>query len=158
MTRCLDASDRLAGPLNAFASRNSRDRLVSQAVDVDRRRKNGDALRPLDGIPIAVKDVFFTADLPTTASSKAFAGFHPKEDGLAIGKLRAAGALVVGKSQTHELAYGPTTANEYAGPSRNPWNLEHVSVRQAVVGLIDRGGERSRPGSRWPARALSTLC
>ena len=78
MTRCHDASDRLAGPLNAFASRNSRDRLVSQAVDVDRRRKNGDALLPLDGIPIAVKDVFFTADLPTTASSKAFTGFHPR--------------------------------------------------------------------------------
>jgi aspartyl-tRNA(Asn)/glutamyl-tRNA(Gln) amidotransferase subunit A len=126
MTRCLDASDRLAGPLNAFASRNSRDRLMSQAIDVDRRRKNGDALRPLDGIPIAVKDVFFTTDLPTTASSKAFAGFHPGEDGFAVGKLRAAGALVVGKSQTHELAYGPTTANEYAGPSRNPWNLAHV--------------------------------
>jgi aspartyl-tRNA(Asn)/glutamyl-tRNA(Gln) amidotransferase subunit A len=126
MTRCLDAADRLSDALNVFAARNDRETLLRQAAEIDRRRKAGAALRPLAGIPIAVKDIYLTHDMPTTASSKVFAGHQTGEDAVTVAKLREAGALVVGKAQTHELAYGPTTVNEFAGPSRNPWNRDHV--------------------------------
>jgi aspartyl-tRNA(Asn)/glutamyl-tRNA(Gln) amidotransferase subunit A len=126
MMQCLDTADRLAAALNVFAARNDRDQLLVQAAEIDRRRRTGENLGLLAGIPLALKDIYLSRDLPTTASSKVFAGHSTGEDGFAVAKLRAAGALIVGKTQTHEFAYGPTTANEYAGPSRNPWNPEHV--------------------------------
>ncbi len=126
MAACLAAADRLGDTLNVFATRADADALLAQAAEIDRRLAAGDDPGPLAGIPIGVKDIFFTRDLPTTASSKAFAGFSPGRDGEAVARLRAAGALFVGKTHTHELAFGPTTANEYAGASRNPWNPDHV--------------------------------
>ena len=126
MSQCLDAADRFGEALNVFAARRDRDQLLVQAAEIDRRRRAGEALGLLAGIPVALKDIYLSSELPTTASSKVFAGHSTGEDGFAVAKLRAAGALVIGKTQTHELAYGPTTANEYAGPSRNPWNPEHV--------------------------------
>jgi aspartyl-tRNA(Asn)/glutamyl-tRNA(Gln) amidotransferase subunit A len=126
MTACLDRTDLFDRTLNVFAARNDRDSLLEQADAVDAGRKVGQGLGLLAGIPIAVKDIYFTKDLPTTASSKVLAGHRTNDDASTVAKLRAAGALVIGKAHTHEFAYGPTTANEYAGPSRNPWNPEHV--------------------------------
>jgi aspartyl-tRNA(Asn)/glutamyl-tRNA(Gln) amidotransferase subunit A len=126
VSRCLAAADDLAGPLNVFAARTPGDALLREAEAIDRRRARGEDPGALAGIPIGVKDIFLTQDLPTTASSKAFAGHATGEDAEAVARLRAAGCLVVGKTQTHELAFGPTTANEHAGVSRNPWNPDHV--------------------------------
>lgn len=125
-TACLDVADRLAEDLNVFAARAERSKLLAEAAEIDRRRRAGEDLGLLAGIPIGIKDIFFTRDFPTTASSKVFSGHQTGEDGVAVARLRAAGALFVGKTHTHEFAFGPTTANEYAGVSRNPWNVEHV--------------------------------
>src|SRR5215510_1776710 len=70
MEACLDAADRLDNKLNVFVTRVDREVLLRQAADVDRRREAGIGLGPLAGIPIALKDIYFTSDLPTTASSK----------------------------------------------------------------------------------------
>jgi aspartyl-tRNA(Asn)/glutamyl-tRNA(Gln) amidotransferase subunit A len=126
MQSCLDATDRLDNQLNVFVTRVDREVLLQQAADVDRQRQAGLELGLLAGIPIALKDIYFTSDLPTTASSKVLAGHRTNEDAFTVTKLRQAGALIVGKLQTHEFAYGPTTVNEFAGPSRNPWNPDHV--------------------------------
>ena len=126
MEACLDAADRLDRKLNVFVTRVDREVLLQQATDADRRRKSGVELGTLAGIPIALKDIYFTSDLPTTASSKVLAGHRTNEDAFTVTKLRQSGALIVGKVQTHEFAYGPTTVNEFAGPSRNPWNPDHV--------------------------------
>jgi aspartyl-tRNA(Asn)/glutamyl-tRNA(Gln) amidotransferase subunit A len=126
MESCLEATDRLDHQLNVFVTRVDREVLLQRAADVDRQRQAGLELGPLAGIPIALKDIYFTSDLPTTASSKVLAGHRTNEDAFTVTKLRQAGALIVGKLQTHEFAYGPTTVNEFAGPSRNPWNPDHV--------------------------------
>lgn len=126
MESCLEATDRLDNQLNVFVTRVDREVLLQRAADVDRQRQAGLELGPLAGIPIALKDIYFTSDLPTTASSKVLAGHRTNEDAFTVTKLRQAGALIVGKLQTHEFAYGPTTVNEFAGPSRNPWNPDHV--------------------------------
>lgn len=126
MTQCLDAGDAWAERLNVFATRADRDALLRMAARVDERRKAGADLGPLAGIPVALKDIYHTVDMPTTASSKVYAGFHANADAPTVAKLKQAGALIVGKAQTHEFAYGPTNANEYAGPSRNPWDPDRV--------------------------------
>ena len=126
MEACLDAADRLDKKLNAFVTRVDREILLQQAADVERQSKAGIELGPLAGIPVAIKDIYFTSDLPTTASSKVLAGHRTNKDATTVTKLRQSGALIVGKVQTHEFAYGPTTVNEFAGPSRNPWNPDHV--------------------------------
>ncbi len=120
------AADRHDRQLNVFAARAASADLLAAADDVDARLASGEEPGKLAGIPLAVKDVFGTRDLPTTASSKVLAGHQTGEDAEAVARLRAAGALVIGKSHTHEFAFGPTCTNEYAGPSRNPWNPDHV--------------------------------
>jgi aspartyl-tRNA(Asn)/glutamyl-tRNA(Gln) amidotransferase subunit A len=126
VSACLDCADALDNELNAFSSRGKREGLLEQANKVDKSLRAGADPGPLAGIPIAVKDIFFTKDFPTTASSKVLAGHRTDHDAFSVKKLREAGAIIVGKAQTHEFAYGPTTVNEFAGPSRNPWNFDHV--------------------------------
>src|ERR1700756_4363445 len=95
MEACLDAADRLDDKLNVFVTRGDREVLLQQATDVDRRRKARIELGPLAGIPIALKDIYSTSDLPTTASSKVLAGHQTNEDAFTVTKLRQAGALIV---------------------------------------------------------------
>lgn len=85
------------------------------------------ALGPLHGIPVAVKDLFFTAGLPTTAGTRILKNFVPAEDGAVIRRLREAGAILLGKLNLHELAYGVTSDNPHFGPVRNPWNLHRIA-------------------------------
>ncbi len=75
---------------------------------------------PLHGIPVGVKDLFDVAGVPTTAGSPLFQDRVPSEDATAVARLRAAGAVLTGKHNTHELAYGTTTINPYTGAARNP--------------------------------------
>ncbi len=84
-------------------------------------------LGPLHGIPIAVKDLFFTAGLPTTAGSQILTNFVPQKDATVIRRLREAGAILLGKLNLHELAYGVTSDNPHFGPVRNPWNLHRIA-------------------------------
>jgi amidase len=85
--------------------------------------RRGARLAPLFGIPVGIKDVTLTRGIRTTYGSKLFADHVPDEDALVVERLRAAGAIVIGKTNTPEFAFGPNTVNAIFGATRNPWNL-----------------------------------
>ncbi|MCH6582372.1 MAG: Asp-tRNA(Asn)/Glu-tRNA(Gln) amidotransferase subunit GatA [Proteobacteria bacterium] len=86
--------------------------------------KAGQYLGPLHGIPVAVKDLFATSGVRTTFGSPLFADWVPNYDAAVVERLNAAGAIVLGKTNLHELAYGTTSSNAHYGAVRNPWHLE----------------------------------
>lgn len=96
------------------------------AVSADEKLIGGEDLGPLHGIPIAVKDNFCTRSLPTTCSSQILAGYLPPYDATAVRKLRAAGAVIIGKTNLDEFAMGSSTENSAFGPTRNPWDPSRV--------------------------------
>ena len=89
------------------------------ARQADRERAHGHWRGPLHGIPIGVKDLVYMKGTPTEAGSRVLAGFIPPYDATVVERLRQAGAIVVGKTVTHEFAYGANVP-----PTRNPWNLD----------------------------------
>ena len=86
----------------------------------------GKARGPLHGIPIALKDLYETAGIRTTAGAKIHADHVPAEDCTVARRLRDAGTILLGKLNTHEYAYGVTTNKPHFGATRNPWNLDHI--------------------------------
>src|SRR5690606_35994719 len=86
----------------------------------------GRARGPLHGIPIGLKDLYETAGIRTTGGAKVHADHVPAEDCTVARRLRGAGTILLGKLATHEYAYGVTTTNPHYGPTRNPWNLDHI--------------------------------
>lgn len=84
----------------------------------------GEPLGALQGVPVSVKDVIFTRGLTTTAGSRLFADFVPEHDAIVVERLRAAGAVVLGKTNTSEFGHKATTDNPMFGITRNPWNVE----------------------------------
>jgi aspartyl-tRNA(Asn)/glutamyl-tRNA(Gln) amidotransferase subunit A len=99
----------------------------SQARQADKDLADGRDHGPLQGIPIAVKDVFCTEGVRTTCGSKLFADHIPVHDAAVVERLRAAGAVIVGKTNMHELAYGVTSVNPHFGTVRNPWGLDRIA-------------------------------
>ena len=87
----------------------------------------GEYRGPLHGVPIALKDLIYTRGIRTTAGSKIMQDFVPDFDATVVEKLRAAGAVLVGKAALHEFAYGITNNNPHYGPTRNPWSPERAS-------------------------------
>src|SRR5437016_9357211 len=81
---------------------------------------------PLHGIPISLKDNIYTKDVRTTAGSKILKDFVPEHDATVVAELKEAGAVVLGKTNLHEFAYGVTTNNPHFGPARNPWDLSRI--------------------------------
>ncbi len=113
------------GALNAFIT-VARDEALREAADSDARRAAGRASSRLDGIPIALKDVFLTRGLRTTAASRVLGDFVPPYDGTAVARLRERGAVIVGKTNCDEFAMGSSNENSAFGPCRNPWALDRV--------------------------------
>ncbi len=101
------------------------ERALEQAAAADRRRAAGEDA-PLLGVPLAIKDVLSTRGVETTAGSKILTGYKPPYTATAVKKLEAAGAVMLGKTNTDEFAMGSSTENSGYFPSRNPWNLERV--------------------------------
>ena len=99
----------------------------SQARQADQDLADGKDRGPLHGIPVAVKDVFCTQGVRTTCGSKLFADYIPEYDAAVVERLRSAGAVIVGKTNMHELAYGVTSTNPHFGTVRNPWNLDRIT-------------------------------
>jgi aspartyl-tRNA(Asn)/glutamyl-tRNA(Gln) amidotransferase subunit A len=81
---------------------------------------------PLHGIPLAIKDLYETQGIRTTAGTKHFSDYIPAEDAVVVGRLKAAGAIFLGKNNLHEIALGLTTVNPHFGTCRNPWAVEHI--------------------------------
>ena len=81
---------------------------------------------PLAGVPMAIKDSFWTKGVPTTGGTKVLAEFVPGEDATAVARLKAAGCVLVGKSLMHEMAYGFTSRNPHYGDCRNPWDTSRI--------------------------------
>ncbi|HEY7171396.1 MAG TPA: amidase family protein [Vicinamibacterales bacterium] len=110
-----------AGPnINAFISLNPHASEEAAALDAERRLEG--ARGPLHGIPVAIKDNYATVDLPTTGASKALEGFRTGRDAFVVKKLRDAGAVILGKTNLHELAYGITSISSMGGQTRNPYD------------------------------------
>jgi len=91
-----------------------------------RGRKGHRDRGPLHGIPISLKDNIYTAGIRTTAGSKILRDFIPKQDAGVVGQLRHAGAVLLGKTNMHEFAYGVTSNNPHFGPVHNPWDLARI--------------------------------
>jgi aspartyl-tRNA(Asn)/glutamyl-tRNA(Gln) amidotransferase subunit A len=99
-------------------------RAEARAAEAEMRKKKYRG--PLHGIPIALKDNIYTKGVRTTAGSKVLAEFVPAEDATVVERLRAAGAILIGKTGMHEFAYGVTCDNPFYGPVRNPWDTTRI--------------------------------
>src|SRR6266700_7593278 len=99
-----------------------RDGALWQARRATAALKRGATLGPLHGIPVGIKDVTATKGIRTTYGSKLFEQHVPDEDAVVVERLKAAGAIILGKTNTPEFAFGPNTANAVFGATRNPWN------------------------------------
>ena len=103
------------------------DRALAQAAASDARRRAGRALGPLDGIPLAHKDVFFRAGVPSASGSRSRLGFVPDATAHVIERLDAVGAVDLGRLNMVEIALGPTGLNQAMGSPRNPWSRDHIA-------------------------------
>jgi aspartyl-tRNA(Asn)/glutamyl-tRNA(Gln) amidotransferase subunit A len=97
-----------------------------RARQADEELARGEGRGPLHGIPIAVKDLFYTKGVRTTGGSKLFENYVPDHDATVVEWLRAGGAVLVGKTGMHELAYGITSSNPHFGAVRNPWDRDRI--------------------------------
>ncbi len=102
------------------------DGALAAASAVDARRAAGEALSPLAGVPLAMKDVVVTKGVPTTSGSKILQGWIPPYDATISSRIKAAGIVVLGKTNMDEFAMGSSTENSAYGPSHNPWDLARI--------------------------------
>ncbi|MET3453326.1 Asp-tRNA(Asn)/Glu-tRNA(Gln) amidotransferase subunit GatA [Curtobacterium sp. 1544] len=154
----LDRIQAVDGDVHAFLHVNQN--AIAAAKSIDSRRAAGDDLGPLAGVPIAVKDVLCTQDMPTTSGSKILEGWVPPYDATPVAKLRAAGLVPLGKTNMDEFAMGSTTEFSAYGPTHNPWDLDRipggsgggsaaaVAAHEAPLALgSDTGGSIRQPGA-----------
>jgi aspartyl-tRNA(Asn)/glutamyl-tRNA(Gln) amidotransferase subunit A len=123
---CLARIHQLQPRLNAFISLLDDD-AREQAKQADRDIKTGAWKGPLHGVPIGIKDFYDTAGSRTTAAFEHFRNRIPKRDAVSVAKLKSAGAIIVGKTNMHQLGMGTTGLDSFFGPVRNPWNGDYIS-------------------------------
>ena len=122
----LDRIARLNATLHSFITVTP-DQALASAEEVDRQIAAGQGDRlPLAGVPMAIKDSFWTKGVRTTGGTKILADFVPGEDATAVSRLKSAGCVLVGKSLMHEMAYGFTSRNPHYGDCRNPWDTSRI--------------------------------
>ena len=159
VTSALDSIER-DQDLNIWLEVAPRDALVEQARLSDERRKQGKSLGQLDGIPLGIKDNINVVSFQTQCASRLLEGYRPPYDATVASKLRAQGAILIGKLNMDEFAMGSSTENSAYGPTLNPWDRERVpggssggaavSVASGMVLLAlgsDTGGSVRQPAS-----------
>ena len=119
------SAEEAARDLNCFITLTPQDAL-DEAKRLDAELAGGKDRGPLHGIPIAHKDLFHTAGVRTTNGTRIFAEFVPEQDAHVVSRLRAAGAISIGKLNMHEMAYGITSNNPHYGPVRNPHDRDRI--------------------------------
>ncbi len=122
----LDRISRLQPAVNAYLTVVGK-RAIEQARTAEKEIIKGRYRGVLHGIPFSVKDLFYTRGIRTTAGSKILKRFRPAENAEAVDRLLEAGCILLGKTNLHEFAFGPTNINLHYGPVRNPWDREHIS-------------------------------
>src|SRR3984893_6294731 len=123
---CLERIDRLNPTLNAFITVTAESALA-EAQEAEREIQSGNWRGRLHGIPIGLKDIIDTAGVKTTAARAVFRDRVPSEDADVVKKLKAAGAVLIGKQNLHEFAYGGSSLISHFGPVRNPVNPEFIA-------------------------------
>jgi aspartyl-tRNA(Asn)/glutamyl-tRNA(Gln) amidotransferase subunit A len=123
---CLERIEKLNSSLNAFITITG-DSAMSQARQAEEEIQNGCWLGPLHGVPLALKDIIDTAGIRTTAASALFKDRIPTEDAEVVRRLKDAGAVLLGKQNLHEFAYGASSIVSHYGEVRNPWNQAYVA-------------------------------
>jgi len=123
----LDRIQKYGGPdgVNAYITVDSESALKS-AEELDKYAKSKNLKGPLHGLPIAVKDNLDTRDIRTTGGSSILSQWRPRQDAHVVAKLRKAGAVIIGKTNMHEFAFGITTNNTHYGPTKNPYDYSRI--------------------------------
>jgi aspartyl-tRNA(Asn)/glutamyl-tRNA(Gln) amidotransferase subunit A len=122
----LERIERLDQKLNSFITVTP-DSALERAGQLEGELIQGKPKNPLFGIPMALKDLYETKGVRTTAGSKFFSNYVPEENGVAVQKLLQAGAIILGKLNMHEIALGVTNVNPHFGACRNPWSLDRIT-------------------------------
>jgi aspartyl-tRNA(Asn)/glutamyl-tRNA(Gln) amidotransferase subunit A len=160
---CLERVKKLDGELNAFVCLTE-EIALAQANKAEEEIAKGGYKGPLHGVPIAFKDLFYTKGVATTGSSEVLRDFVPDFNGTIVQRMLDAGGVMIGKTNTHEFAFGPTTEESCFGPTRNPWNTKKItggssggSTVAAVTGMSyitmgsDTGGSVRIPAAMCSA-------
>ena len=150
--------------LNAFITLDPQ-RVLEAAREADRRRASGEELGPLHGLPIPVKDSVNTKEYPTTGGTPALRNFYPSEDAKLVQMLVAAGAIVLGKTNIHELSFGWTSNNLAFGAVHNPYDVSRIpggssggTAAAVATGMAPLGIAEDTQGSIRVPAALSGIC
>jgi len=122
---CLERISRLNDSLNMFIY--VAEEALQYAEKLEKELEERTCRSKLHGLPIAVKDAFYTLDMPTTGGSLILKDFRPSRDAEVVRRLRDAGAVIIGKTNMHEFAFGVTNKNPHYGVTRNPWNINRIS-------------------------------
>ena len=160
VTACLDAIAAREKDIEAWVVYD-RDRALAQARALDRERAAGRACGALHGLPVGIKDIIDTADMPTENGSPIFKGHQPAKDATCVAVLRAAGAIILGKTVTTELAnVNPNKTRNPHNPAHTPGGSSSGSAAGVAAGMMplalgtQTGGSVIRPGSFCGVHAL----
>lgn len=118
--------ERLEEKLNAFITVLS-ERALTEAKKADEEIARGHYRGPLHGVPVTIKDMFEMAGVRTTGGSKILADWFPETDSALVEQLRAAGAIILGKTNLDEFGHGGTSTLSHFGPVHNPWDVERIA-------------------------------
>jgi aspartyl-tRNA(Asn)/glutamyl-tRNA(Gln) amidotransferase subunit A len=121
----LDQIAQVDGDVHAFLHVDN-DGAIAQARAVDEKRKSGEKVSPLAGVPLALKDVLVQKGIPTTCGSKMLEGWRPPYDSTVVTRLKENGIVILGKTNMDEFAMGSSTENSAYGPTHNPWDLSRI--------------------------------